>query len=33
MKRLPTWLEIDLDRLDRNLVQIQDQSVRTSAFC
>ena len=24
MKRLPTWLEIDLDRLDRNLVQIQD---------
>lgn len=24
MKRLPTWLEIDLDRLDRNLVRIQD---------
>ncbi len=23
MKRLPTWLEIDLDRLDRNLEQIQ----------
>jgi alanine racemase len=23
MKRLPTWLEIDLDRLDRNLERIQ----------
>jgi len=23
MKRLPTWLEIDLDRLDRNLEQVQ----------
>ena len=23
MKRLPTWLEIDLDRLDRNLEHVQ----------
>lgn len=32
MKRLPTWLEIDLDRLDRNLERIQRQVGRDVAL-